>query len=96
MAERIVSTIGSPSDERIAAMADAALDAAKLRREFETIRASYGACRLGETRDGDGVTEARVLLECDRGQIELRYRTGANGKLAGASFLRPASVACVP
>ena len=96
LAEGIASAIESPSEERVATVADASLDAVKLRRQLDVIRGSYGRCRVGEALEGDGATEARVLLECDRGQLELRYRARGIGKLASASFVRPQGVECVP
>lgn len=69
---------------------------AERRAGLQPVPAAYGTCRVGETLEGDGLTEARVLLQCDRGPVELRYSVDANGKLAGASFARPQGVACVP
>lgn len=96
MAEGIASAIASPLQQRLAALADTELDAAGLRQQLEAARASYGSCRVGEALEGTRATEARVLLECDRRQLELRFRAGANGKLASATFVRPHGVECVP
>ena len=92
----IAEGMASGSVDRIGSMSDASFDLVQLRRQLDAARASYGSCRVGGTLEGNGATHARVLLECDRGPLELRYSAGAAGKLASASFMRPQGVACVP
>jgi hypothetical protein len=96
VAESLASLIASPSDERLAALAAPSLDAAAVRRAVEAARLSYGSCRVGETLGGDGKSQARVRLECDRAPLELAFGTDEQGKVRQASFLSAAGVACVP
>ena len=63
-------------------------------RQLEAVRLHYGACRLGEPVSGDGARSARVLLECERGRLELTLATDAAGRLQ-TSFHRPPQVACM-
>ena len=95
-AEGLASLIGSPSDERLAALAAPSLDTAAVRRALEAARPFYGSCRVGETLSGDGKSHARVRLECDRAPLELALATDEQGKVREASFRSAAGVACVP
>ena len=96
VAEDLASLIGSPSDERLAALAAPSLDAAAVRRAVGAARLFYGPCHVGETLDGDGKARARVRLECDRAPLELAFATDEQGKVREASFFSATSVACVP
>ena len=90
-----------PLDERLKAAAErlASLkdpEDAGLRARIEAVRHSYGACKLGETIDGDGKTTAAVRFDCDRGSVDVRFRIDEQGTLRDARFMRPPNVACVP
>jgi hypothetical protein len=96
VAEGLASLIGSPSHERLAALASPSLDAAAIRGAVGAARPFYGSCRVGETLGGDGKSHARVRLECDRAPLELAFAIDEQGKVREASFLSASSVACVP
>jgi CubicO group peptidase (beta-lactamase class C family) len=69
---------------------------AELRRQLEEVRNSHGSCRLGETLGGDGKMNFRVLLECDRGPVELQLRLNEERKILEAAFARPSGITCEP
>ncbi len=94
--ETVASLIGSFREESLAALAAPSLDKARLQRQLEALRISYGTCRAGETLGGDGKASARLRLECDRGPMNVSLRLDENGKLTSASFSRPPDVSCVP
>ncbi|MEX2300772.1 MAG: hypothetical protein WD733_07545, partial [Bryobacterales bacterium] len=95
-AEGVAALIGSPSDERLGALAAPSLNQAALRSQLEPLRSSYGACSVAETISGDGATDVRVRLECARGPLEARLKADSDGKLIETSFARPAGSPCVP
>jgi CubicO group peptidase (beta-lactamase class C family) len=95
-AAAVAALIGSPSDEKLHALAAPSLAGGPFKQYFEPLHASYGSCRVGERLAGDGTREARVRLDCDRGRLDLRYRLDASGKLESATFARAAGTACVP
>ena len=95
-AETVASLIGTLREESLAALAAPSLDKAKLQRQLEALRVSYGACRAGETLGGDGKATMRLRFECDRGPMNVSLRLDENGKLTSASFSRPPDVSCVP
>ena len=88
--------IGTFREESLAALAAPSLDKAKLQRQLEALRISYGACRVGETLGGDGKASARIRFECERGSLAVSLRLDKNGKLTSVSFSRPPDVTCVP
>jgi CubicO group peptidase (beta-lactamase class C family) len=95
-AEGVAALIGSPSQERLAALASPSLNQAALRSQLEALRFSYGECSVAEAIAGDGATDVRVRLECSRGPLDARLKADSQGKLMEASFARPAGTPCVP
>jgi len=57
---------------------------------------SHGQCKLAETVAGDGKTNARIMLDCDRGPVELRYSLDDHGSPKDVEFARPPQVDCMP
>jgi CubicO group peptidase (beta-lactamase class C family) len=96
VAQGLASMIGSPSDDRLTALAAPSLDAAAIRRAAAAARLFYGPCHVGETLGGDGKFRARVRLECDHAPLELAFAIDEQGKVQEASFRSAASAACVP
>ena len=94
--DAVASLVGTYREESLAALAAPSLDKAKLQRQLEALRISYGACRVGEILGGDGKASSRVRFECDRGPMNVALRLDENGKLTSASFSRPPDVSCVP
>jgi len=73
----------------------ATLDRNALGAVLEDARLRYGACRLGDMLDGDGVANARARLVCDRGDLILSIRL--EGELvASLSVDRLESANCIP
>jgi CubicO group peptidase (beta-lactamase class C family) len=60
------------------------------RRRAALLRVSVGACRVGETLRGDGRSDARVRLDCDRGPLNLMLRL-EKGVVTNAEVSRPGS-----
>lgn len=96
VAQGLASVIGSPSDERLTALAGPSLDTGAVRRAAAAARLFNGSCHVGETLGGDGKSHARVRLECDHAPLELAFATDEQGKVREASFRSADSVACVP
>lgn len=92
----LVAQIASPADDRLGAIAATTFDTAGFRRSLDPVRAAYGSCRMGEPVAGDGATDARVRLDCDRGALDLRVRLDSGGKVTAASFATAPGVSCVP
>jgi CubicO group peptidase (beta-lactamase class C family) len=68
-----------------------------LRPQLAAILLLYGSCRMGEVLAGDGRTDARVRLDCQRGRIDVRVQAVADGsRIASATFSQPPSDTCVP
>jgi len=87
-AEAVAGAVASPDSKEP--------ELSRFRAQFEALRASYGACRVGEPVSGNGRTEAQVRLECDRGPLIVRLSLDEAGKLRDLSFLKPPDVRCVP
>lgn len=62
---------------------------------LENAHVRYGACRVREVMDGDGAANARVRLNCDRGDLVLSIRTEGE-LLASIALTRPNDAVCVP
>jgi CubicO group peptidase (beta-lactamase class C family) len=62
---------------------------------LESARLAYGACRLGDAIEGDGVTKAKFALTCDRGALELALSL-EDDRLASATLSPPSDALCVP
>ena len=73
------------------------MDGTQLRAQLDAVMASYGACRLGATRAGDGATQATVRFDCAKGALDVQVLADAvSGRLTGATFRRAAGSLCVP
>jgi CubicO group peptidase (beta-lactamase class C family) len=95
-AEGLAALIGSPSRERLDALAAPSLDKAAAAAELAALGVAYGACSLGETLPGYSANEVRVRFECSRGLLDARLKTGPQGKIVETSFTRPADSPCIP
>ncbi|HET8540522.1 MAG TPA: serine hydrolase domain-containing protein [Anaeromyxobacter sp.] len=74
-----------------------AVDRAALRAHLAAVAVQYGACKPGAPTAGDGTTRATVTLACERGDLDLAVALDArSGRVASASFARPAGAHCVP
>jgi beta-lactamase family protein len=67
-----------------------------LHPQLAAMRRLYGSCRMGEALAGDGRSDARVRLDCERGRIDMRVQALADGRIASATFSQPPSDTCVP
>ena len=56
----------------------------------------YGACTIGDAVSGNGRTDARVSLHCERGPVDLIVHADSDGRLDRARFMPPADAPCVP
>jgi CubicO group peptidase (beta-lactamase class C family) len=72
------------------------VDRAALTHQLEALASSYGACTAGDPLGGNGRTEARVPLRCERGTIDIVVHTDADGRLDNARFVQPRDIPCVP
>ena len=64
--------------------------------QLTALTASYGQCAIRDVLSGDGQTDARVSLQCDRGAIDLVVHADAEGRLDRARFIQPRDTPCVP
>ena len=62
--------------------------------ETESARAPYGNCRIKSTLAGDGSSTTALLLQCDRGPVQLNLKR--NGERFEPSFLRAPGASCMP
>jgi hypothetical protein len=92
----IESTLASTSDAKAASAVALSVDRDMLARQLAALTGSYGKCAVGKTLNGDGKTEARVALRCDRGPVDLIVHADAEGRLDSARFVQPRGTACVP
>jgi CubicO group peptidase (beta-lactamase class C family) len=67
-----------------------------LTHQLDALGSSYGTCTIGDPLGGNGRTEARVPLRCERGTIDLLVHTDADGRLNSARFVQPRDTPCVP
>lgn len=101
--QRLNLTVVKPLDEKVkrvaqelAAQVGSGKGPWKDRHQMDTLRVSYGSCRLGETRSGDGKTNAVVRFDCDRGPLDVRLALNGDGKIRTVFFQRAAGTNCVP
>ncbi len=94
-AGRLASLVGPPAGKQFTSALANPADAARLERRFLETYWAYGACRVGETTGGDGTSEARVVLDCDHGPVEMWYQIDGRGKVRDTLFLRAPGEACV-
>jgi CubicO group peptidase (beta-lactamase class C family) len=99
--ERALGALVALSERWDDAAAQAALaakvDRPALRGELAALRVLYGACRPGAPVAGDGRTNATVSLACERGEVALAIGLEpGTGRVASATFSRPAGAHCVP
>jgi CubicO group peptidase (beta-lactamase class C family) len=84
-------------DEERASALLAADAAGALRPQLAAIRLLYGSCGIGEMLAGDGRTDARVRLDCERGRLDVHVQAVPEGsRIASATFSQPPSDTCVP
>jgi hypothetical protein len=95
-ARTLAEQIARPTAQRLSAAAASSFDQKSFLRQTEAVRLFHGACRVGEATGGDGSTEARVRLECERDPVELRYRIDAAGKVSSATFAKVPGAVCEP
>ncbi len=62
---------------------------------LQSYREAWGACRAGEPQGGDGTTNTRVRLECDRGPLDLTVSLD-DGEISDIVFAPPPGTVCVP
>ena len=60
----------------------------------EAARAPYGKCRIKQTLGGDGAATTSLLLDCERGPVQMNLK--ANGDRFETSFVRAPGAACTP
>jgi CubicO group peptidase (beta-lactamase class C family) len=69
-----VRLLNAWSPDAVNEIAAAGLDREHVRRQAEMAASQWGACRVGDTVDGDGSEASTVRLSCDRGALLLRLR----------------------
>ena len=84
------------TEEAANALLAPSADRARLRGQLEAAGRLYGACRPGHVLGGDGSTQTRVRLECDRGAVVASLAANADGKLTSVTFSSPPDATCVP
>ena len=62
--------------------------------ETEAARAPYGKCRIKSTLGGDGAATSSLLLNCERGAVQMNLKR--NGDRIESSFVRAPGSACAP
>jgi CubicO group peptidase (beta-lactamase class C family) len=68
-----------------------------MRSQARSIAVNYGPCRMGDVLAGDGRTDARVRLTCDRGRLDVHVETDAGtGRIRTATFAVPPGDTCAP
>jgi CubicO group peptidase (beta-lactamase class C family) len=94
-AATLAASIGKPEREPLTRVAAPSTDAEEALRRIERAHQDYGSCRVGRLVNGDGSGEALVTLECDRGQVNLGFRSDQEtGKLTGFVLFKPPDAAC--
>lgn len=56
----------------------------------------HGRCRPGDALTGNGVSDVRVHLECDRGTLVAHVRRDAEGRVSRLAFEPAPGAACAP
>lgn len=92
-ARRLASATTGPDDD-LASLLAPSLDGAALARQLAAFRSDYGACTIGDTLSGNGSTNARVRLSCERGKADLALRAAADGMLERVTL--SGAEPCVP
>lgn len=72
-----------------------AVDRSAIGALLQSYREAWGACRAGEPQGGDGTTNTRVRLDCDRGPLDLTLSLDDAG-ISGVAFASPPGTVCVP
>ncbi|MGH9457016.1 MAG: serine hydrolase domain-containing protein [Thermoanaerobaculia bacterium] len=62
---------------------------------LEEARETFGGCAIERVLEGDGDTDVRIRLACDRGTADLDLELGEAG-IERVDFLRPRGVRCWP
>lgn len=72
------------------------VDRTALTQQLRAFRSTYGTCSVGDALSGNGKTDARVSLRCERGAIDLIVHADDDGRLDRARFVQPHDSPCVP
>jgi CubicO group peptidase (beta-lactamase class C family) len=95
-AASIAEMISTREVERLTDMLAASVDTDQIRAQV-LASSSWGACRVGPVRDGDGVLSATVRLNCTRGNLDLSLAVDDRAGRVSRLRLVPASGGtCVP
>jgi hypothetical protein len=92
----IESTFGSPAGPGEATGLAATVDRQTLARQLAALASAYGKCTVGDALSGNGLTAARVSIQCERGAVDLIVHADADGRLDRARFVQPRDTPCVP
>lgn len=94
---QLVALINAWDEQQAKTLFARAAKPADLQRQFAAVRVQYGTLRLGAVVEGDGQTTARIRLQGQHGDVEIKviYQPKP-GKFAGVTFLKPRDVLFVP
>ena len=92
----IESTLRSASGAETSSALAPSVERQAVASQLTALAASYGHCAIRDALSGDGQTDARVSLQCDRGAIDLVVHADAEGRLDRARFIQPRDTPCVP
>jgi CubicO group peptidase (beta-lactamase class C family) len=88
--ERLAALTTAWDDAAGAELVAAPLASAAVRRQLEAVRLRYGACRAGDTLEGDGARRFSVRFECERGAMDVRVGLDEAGTRLAALAIRRA------
>jgi len=92
----IAGMIGAADRAALASLLDAGVDADATARHLHAASA-WGTCKLSEVLSGGGDRNARVRLECARGNLDLAVEVDpAAGRVRRLSLAPSGPGACVP
>lgn len=84
--EYLMTGGGRPLDEARGWWASS-VDVPRMDEVLLAFRGAYGPCSLEEVIEGDGETQARVRLTCQRGGVDMVVETNSEGQLESVEFV---------
>jgi CubicO group peptidase (beta-lactamase class C family) len=73
----------------------ASADRSSIAAVLESTRSAYGSCKAGAVLEGNGTSQAKLKLVCDRGTLEMSV-TLEQGRLTKVSLRPELGTACMP
>lgn len=96
-AAKLAALTVSWSEGAIGELVSPDVDVPRLKRQLDIVRAEYGACRVGDVTDGDGVTRSTIRMECASGALAARLTIDpASSRLTQVNLAPVTETACTP